>query len=238
MVEPGRVSSAESTAVDGCEGSAVDPFKVAASESASFTSASEQTAGCNDNNDSNNKHQPTLLEKPTRPLSAYNLFFRDQRERLLQGLTAQERPSSSKTSRGKKQPHHKIGFSNLAKTIASRWRIIDNDLKAQYEAIANEERRNYIKRVQAWRDHRKALGLSTKMGKKKMKTQARATQPKVVAVADVVNYPTDDYLLANHHVPHIGPSTDNGQATWGQPNHFYPVQRPYHHTEEEAYDPC
>jgi hypothetical protein len=107
-----------------------------------------------------------LLAKPKRPLSAYNRFFHDERERLLK--TRSERQTSMATNPGGKA-HGKIGFSGLAKTIATKWKIIDADLKVYYETQAEAGRRVYNEKADAWREQQKSLGLSTKMNNKKNK---------------------------------------------------------------------
>lgn len=78
---------------------------------------------------------------PKRPLSAYNLFFRDERKRLLE---------LSPT---------KIGFANLAKTVASHWKTLDDHAKAPYDTIATEEKKKYNVAVAAWRAQKRATKL-------------------------------------------------------------------------------
>lgn len=111
-----------------------------------------------------------LLEKPTRPLSAYNLFFRDEREKLIAGLPT---PPSA---RAKKKNGRGIGFSNMAKTISARWKEIPGSTKERYESIAAAGRVVYNKKIEEWRQQRTALGLPTK--RKNKKRTDKKTSPK------------------------------------------------------------
>lgn len=116
--------------------------------------------------------QMQLLERPTRPLSAYNLFFRDEREKLIKTLPPQKEPGKYAK---KRKSHYKISFGDLAKTIATRWKNIDQQLKKKYEAIAVVEKKNYKLRVQAWVAQRKALGLPIKMDPKRKGAKTNET---------------------------------------------------------------
>lgn len=117
-----------------------------------------------------------LLERPTRPLSAYNLFFRDQRQALIQTLPAQK-ASRSRYSR-KRQSHHKISFSDMGKVIGTRWKSIDPASLAIYESRAIEEKRKYTIALEAWRKQQEALGLpTTKQQKKRKETPQGHSKP-------------------------------------------------------------
>ena len=78
-----------------------------------------------------------LLEKPKRPLSGYNLFFQDERVRLLEVLP--ERPDGKKPRRS----HGKLGFKDMATIIGQRWRELDAHTKQHYEDLAKEEKARY-----------------------------------------------------------------------------------------------
>jgi len=78
---------------------------------------------------------------PKRPLSAYNIFFKREREKLLKSM--KEPPpvnnSNSKTTRTRKNrqaKHGKISFSDLAKTIGSKWKKLSQEEKNEYEIMA------------------------------------------------------------------------------------------------------
>jgi hypothetical protein len=110
-------------------------------------------------------------DMPRRPLSAYNFFFQRERERLLQnpGKSVTERGSpvpekvsssvsESSDDQGKTRPHVKksgIGFANLAKTIASEWKLLNPIARSEFEALAATEKERYNKEMVVWRNKKK-----------------------------------------------------------------------------------
>lgn len=106
-----------------------------------------------------------MITKPKRPLCAYNIFFRDQREMLLQTL-----PAPDVIKEGK---HGKISFQELAKTIAASWKAISSEDKERYEKIAASGRADYKKVVKEWKMQQKRLGKPT-VTKRKRKAHKKA----------------------------------------------------------------
>jgi len=105
-------------------------------------------------------------DKPMRPLSAYNMFFQNQRERIVAGKTGDPTPEEIQTSvvkmltskvRGPKRrqdriSHGQISFGDLARTIAAKWKTIDPKLKAIYNHYAGQEKLRYKKEVVIWKE--------------------------------------------------------------------------------------
>lgn len=76
---------------------------------------------------------------PKRPLSAYNLFFRDERSKILKALKKQK----EECPESKQEDDKKIGFENLTKIIAQRWHDLSPDRSEYYKALATKDRVRY-----------------------------------------------------------------------------------------------
>jgi len=96
---------------------------------------------------------------PSRPLSAYNLFFQLARERLIAGSddwTISERDVAgikreSKTDKPKRKhrkTHGKIGFKDLAKMIAVRWKELEPKTRTLFQRRAEIEKMIYTRQVE------------------------------------------------------------------------------------------
>jgi hypothetical protein len=92
-------------------------------------------------------------DKPKRPLSAYNIFFKEERHRILQELPEQESKADPEAGGGrkrKKRPHGKIGFESLAKEIGRRWQDLNPEQAAYYKEKANGDMVRYKKEMEAY----------------------------------------------------------------------------------------
>lgn len=123
--------------------------------------------------DNTEMSESTPLDRPKRPLSAYNLFFQDERAKLIQD---QPPPGTVGTAyRGKRC--RRITFSEMGKIIGARWRQIDRTTKRIYEDRAAEEKRQFKIRMNVWRKQQESLGLPLARPQKKKKTP-RDNNPK------------------------------------------------------------
>lgn len=86
------------------------------------------------------------LEKPKRPLSSYNLFFKNERLKLLDELPA---PPPGKKP---KHSHGKLNFEGMAKIIGQRWRKVDPVTKARFEHLALDDRIRYERAMKIYRE--------------------------------------------------------------------------------------
>ena len=100
------------------------------------------------------------MEKPKRPLSAYNLFFQDERKKLLDALPVR------KTGKPRKS-HGKLGFKEMATIVGTRWRNIDAQSKEYFERIAAEHKLRYNQVMKEYRRQQDML--------KQLKEQAAPT---------------------------------------------------------------
>ncbi|KAL7561625.1 hypothetical protein ACA910_001492 [Epithemia clementina (nom. ined.)] len=118
------------------------------------------------------------MERPKRPLSAYNLFFQDERVRML--ATRPVRPKGAPLCQG----HGKIGFAEMAKTIAAQWNAIAPDVKRKYKAMARGEKIRYKQREAHWKKHVAALSsVPTSVTTKFPKSRRPRTTTKSAATA-------------------------------------------------------
>jgi hypothetical protein len=86
--------------------------------------------------------------QPKRPLSAYNIYFQDERRKILSEIPGtnlsivhpeRQRQPQHHTRPPKKMPHGKIGFENLAKEIGQRWQRLDGEQISYYKGLAVKE---------------------------------------------------------------------------------------------------
>lgn len=99
-------------------------------------------------------------DRPKRPLSAYNIFFKEERARILSEIPGEEAEAdeedtsgSDKTPAGskrKKSPHGKIGFESLAKAIGRRWKSLEGERSAYYKSKAAEDMGRYKKEMEVF----------------------------------------------------------------------------------------
>jgi hypothetical protein len=85
------------------------------------------------------------VKKPKRPLTAYNIFFRDERARLLDAnaATASDDAAADEAQGGKKRKASKVGFEDMAKHVSKMWKAVDEETKAKYLAMAAHDKARY-----------------------------------------------------------------------------------------------
>lgn len=98
---------------------------------------------------------------PRRPLSAYNLFFQEQRKKLLGGA-ADDVENSGCSKRKHRKRHGKIGFADLAKSISQKWHNLQKEEKYTYENEAKIRKQAYFQQVHEYkkRKHNTELELA------------------------------------------------------------------------------
>lgn len=127
----------------------------------SFLQASGQMPFFNQSDANNNEvfgQSPTAcasttkLQKPKRALNAYNIFFRQERQRLLEQLPvrAKGKPRNS---------HGKLGFEEMARTIGARWKALSLDQKEYYEKLAAKEKIRYTMSMERYKKEKYTLAI-------------------------------------------------------------------------------
>lgn len=80
------------------------------------------------------RHKPK--DFPKRPLSAYNIFFKETREKIL------------KSNEGKSE----IPFQTMAKEIAARWKDLDPEEKERVDSLAQADMKRYREEVKKYEE--------------------------------------------------------------------------------------
>lgn len=95
---------------------------------------------------------------PKRPLSAYNIFFKNEREKLLKSMkeptASNDSNTKTRTRKNRQAKHGKISFSDLAKTIGSKWKKLTQEEKNQYEILAAYNLQKYKEELREFTEKR------------------------------------------------------------------------------------
>ena len=106
-------------------------------------------------------------DKPKRPLSAYNFFFKAEREKILKVVLA-EKPDEVKNDpesddyldeeaiKRLKKEGGKVSFEEMGKLIGQRWKNIDPDRLATYSELASEDTERYKTEMQEYNGRQEA----------------------------------------------------------------------------------
>jgi hypothetical protein len=100
--------------------------------------------------------RPTPV-KPKRPLSAYNVFFQEERAKIIEEREGGERQDSSGNSPASKTQRYQpngTGFEDLAKEISRRWKTIDSERLSECTRLAETDTERYQKELAEYNELR------------------------------------------------------------------------------------
>jgi len=85
-------------------------------------------------------------DMPRRPLSAYNLFFKEERSKV---LAEREASLLARQNEPAELPDTEL-FATLGKTIAARWKILSSPERERFKALAAEDMKRYRLEMHAY----------------------------------------------------------------------------------------
>lgn len=134
-------------------------------------------------------------DKPKRPLSAYNLFFQHERKQIIAVLpedksVAEDGLTEDERRRKHRKTHGKIGFADLARNIALKWKSLGEEDRSQFVEKADIEKERYKKELEAWKKLNKDAPKKPKSEKKKPTPSLPSPQPTPTATISKVTPPT------------------------------------------------
>lgn len=129
-------------------------------------------------------------DKPKRPLSAYNFFFKEEREKILKIVMAED-PFSEEIQKEKESDEYldeeaigrlkkeggKVSFEEMGKLIGSRWKNIDPDRLGKFSELASEDTERYKEEMAAYNGRQEA-----KMRSEAMKPPASYSGPSAASL--------------------------------------------------------
>lgn len=106
-------------------------------------------------------------DKPKRPLSAYNFFFKEEREKILRVVLAEDPEKVENDPESEdylsdellgrlRKPGGKVSFEEMGKLIGQRWKKIDPDRLSKYSELASEDTERYKKEMQTYNGRQEA----------------------------------------------------------------------------------
>jgi hypothetical protein len=151
---------------------------------------------------------------PKRPLSAYNLFFRRERQEILGEDLSKEFEITDQSKRKHRKTHGKIGFTDMARQISQKWKDLEEELRRPFIEQAKKEKEKYMVAKDAWVQEQKVAV--------KARTEALAKEEAAAAAASrwtTVNPPPmldrNAWDVSSHTTippidPHHGRFTETG----------------------------
>ena len=123
-------------------------------------------------------------DKPKRPLSAYNFFFKEEREKILKVVLAEDpaKVENDPQTEDYMSPEQlaklrkeggKVSFEEMGKLIGQRWKNIDPDRLSHFADLATEDTERYKKEMISYNGRQEA-----KMRSEAQKPPASAFVPK------------------------------------------------------------
>lgn len=100
---------------------------------------------------------PPKPVKPKRPLSAYNIFFQEERTKIIgerECTGRKDTPTNLPIHKKQRYQPNGTGFEDLAKEISKRWKTIDSERLAECSRLAEADTERYQNELAVYHDLR------------------------------------------------------------------------------------
>jgi len=122
------------------------------------------------------KNSEGETSKPKRPLTSYNIFFQEERKKLLDKIPdTKQPPIFNKKNPSRAPPHGKIPFQTLAKLIGIEWKKCNEDRRQHYQGMADQDRKRYDSEMEVWKS-KQAIEMSKRQEKLAQQIDPRLMQ--------------------------------------------------------------
>lgn len=185
--------------------------------------------------------------KPKRPLSAYNFFFKEEREKILKvassedPVAAQADPESEdyipeEQIKRLKKEGGKISFEEMGKLIGTRWKNIDPDRLTKFSELAAEDTERYKKEMVTFTSQQeaKARREASKQAANFAENQMRSYPESPYPMQHPMGYPPAAYGMSEYGYggvpmygyPYMG-GTGSQDGQMSGSNQYENAQQPY-----------
>ena len=155
------------------------------------------------------KQSKVEKDKPQRPLSAYNFFVHEERQRhveqVRQGLRS------------------RTVFSETSKAIAAKWKELNDAEKARYEEMAARDKRRYALEIINWKQQHLTRSESTD------DSQSKHSQTDCSSERAISDYQKSNTSTDTLHLPSLPASVQSHpvqpQNAFGYPSNDFSIGR-------------
>eukprot|EP00977_Amphora_coffeiformis_P005758 scaffold1221_cov207-Amphora_coffeaeformis.AAC.17 len=121
------------------------------------TSSSSSSPSSSSSSSSSSHHGHISSHKPPkRNLTAYNYFFRDERQRLQTQVNDEDHHYRLRHHHDHDTAHGKINFQGMVRTVAFHWRTVSDRTRDYYQDLAAQDKERYTKEMRHFYQHHQA----------------------------------------------------------------------------------